>query len=194
LYFLLSSQLCLCPLYMLYLTIYTSSVSFRFSYISGLTNPSMYQPYRGVFWSRPLVPRQRPGSRRPGTGCLQGSKHITTLYRKFETYIPRNETARSRYKFQHSCICERFICSQDQSLADRSWEYINRSQIHECCNWETEHYNSVLAITRPRSYWEYINRNQTFILDSRRPFILNACSFKHNENVTFLTVFLSDRN
>jgi hypothetical protein len=31
-------------------------------------------------------------------------------------------------------------------LADPSWEYINRSQIlvHECANWETEHYNSVL--------------------------------------------------
>jgi hypothetical protein len=30
--------------------------------------------------------------------------------------------------------------------------YINRSQIHECGNWETEHYNSVLEITRPRSF------------------------------------------
>jgi hypothetical protein len=25
------------------------------------------------------------------------------------------------------------------SSADPSWEYINRSQIHECGHWETEH-------------------------------------------------------
>jgi hypothetical protein len=36
--------------------------------------------------------------------------------------------------------------------ADQSWEYINCSQIHECGNWETEHYNSVLEITWPRSF------------------------------------------
>ncbi len=58
-------------------------------------------------------------------------------------------------------------------MADQSWEYINRSQIHECENWETEHYNSVLEITRLRSFisGEYINRNQTFILVSNRPLI-----------------------
>ncbi len=38
-----------------------------------------------------------------------------TLYRKFETNIPRNETARPRSQFLHSCICERFIYSHDQS-------------------------------------------------------------------------------
>jgi hypothetical protein len=32
-------------------------------------------------------------------------------------------------------------------LADRSWKYINLSQIYECKNWETEHYNSVLEKT-----------------------------------------------
>ncbi len=29
----------------------------------------------------------------------------------------------------------------------RSWKYINLSQIYECRNWETEHYDSVLEIT-----------------------------------------------
>jgi hypothetical protein len=45
------------------------------------------------------------------------------------------------------------IYSQDQSTyfpaaekAHRSWKYINPSQIYECRNWETEHYNSVLEI------------------------------------------------
>jgi hypothetical protein len=31
--------------------------------------------------------------------------------------------------------------------AGRSWKYINLSQIYECRNWETGHYNSVLEIT-----------------------------------------------
>jgi hypothetical protein len=36
---------------------------------------------------------------------------------------------------------------------DPLWEYIvNRSQIHECGNWETEHYNSALETMRPRSF------------------------------------------
>ncbi len=41
----------------------------------------------------------------------------------------------------HSYICERFIYFQDRSVnfaaakyMDRSWKYINRSQIHECRN------------------------------------------------------------
>ena len=39
-------------------------------------------------------------------------------------------------------VCERFIYFQDRSVyssaaksVDRSWEYINRSQTHECGNW-----------------------------------------------------------
>jgi hypothetical protein len=36
--------------------------------------------------------------------------HTTNaLYRKFEASISRNETARPRSQFLHSCICERFI-------------------------------------------------------------------------------------
>jgi len=35
----------------------------------------------------------------------------TALFRKFETYIPRNETARPRSQFLYSCFCERFIYS-----------------------------------------------------------------------------------
>ncbi len=51
-----------------------------------------------------------------------------------------------------------------QNNADGSWEYINCSQIHECGNWKTEHYNSVWEKTQFH-FWEYINRNQTFIVD-----------------------------
>ena len=91
-------------------------------------------------------------SRTPGVGHC-------TLYRKSEFWIPRNETARPRSQFLHSFICERLIYSQNRSAhlaaakqADRSWEYIYRSQIHGCGNWETEHYNSVLELTRPCSF------------------------------------------
>jgi hypothetical protein len=41
------------------------------------------------------------------------------------------------------CVCERFIYSHDRSAysaavnyVDRSWEYKNRSQTHECGNWD----------------------------------------------------------
>jgi hypothetical protein len=59
-------------------------------------------------------------------------QYMDLLYRKFETYIPRKETARPRFQFLHSFICERFIYSHDLSSADQPWEYINRSQMHEC--------------------------------------------------------------
>ncbi len=62
-------------------------------------------------------------------------------------------------QFLHSYICEQYKHSQDWSAclaaaeaAKRSWEFINRSQTHECGNWEKEHYNSVLEIRRPRSF------------------------------------------
>jgi hypothetical protein len=49
------------------------------------------------------------------------------------------------------------------------------SQVHECG--DTEHYNSILEIPRPGQFhfWEYINRNQTFIMVSHRSFILGVC-------------------
>ncbi len=34
-----------------------------------------------------------------------------------------------------------------QQKTDGSWKYLNLSQIYDCRNWETEHYNSVLEIT-----------------------------------------------
>ncbi len=46
-------------------------------------------------------------------------------------------------QFLHSYICERFIHFPDRSAypaaekyVDRSWEYINRSQKHECGSWD----------------------------------------------------------
>jgi hypothetical protein len=45
--------------------------------------------------------------------------------------------------FPHSCVCERIIYYHDGSAysaagkyVDQSWEYINRSQTHECGIWD----------------------------------------------------------
>jgi hypothetical protein len=38
-----------------------------------------------------------------------------TQYRKFETNIPRKGIARPQPQFPHSCVCDRFIFSQDRS-------------------------------------------------------------------------------
>ncbi len=57
--------------------------------------------------------------------------------------VSKTELLCSVSQFPHSCISEWFIYSQDRSAyfvgakwADRSWEYINHSQEHECRNWE----------------------------------------------------------
>ncbi len=66
-----------------------------------------------------------------------------TQYRKIETNIPRKGIARPQSQIPHSCVNERFIYSHDRSAyssagkyVDRSWEYINLSQTHECGNWD----------------------------------------------------------
>ncbi len=66
-----------------------------------------------------------------------------TQYRKFEINIPREGIARPESQFPHSCVCKLFQYSTDLSAnsaaekyVDRSREYINRSQTHECGNWD----------------------------------------------------------
>ncbi len=76
-----------------------------------------------------------------------GSPHLPSFYtaktqcRNFETNIPRKGIARPLFQFPLSCVCERFIYSHNRSAysaagkyVDQSWEYINRSQTHECGN------------------------------------------------------------
>jgi hypothetical protein len=66
-----------------------------------------------------------------------------TLKGKSHLCIPFLRIARPQSQFPQSCVPERFIYSQDRSTyfpavnyADLSWEYINRSQTHECGNWD----------------------------------------------------------
>ncbi len=67
-----------------------------------------------------------------------------TKCRKFETNIPWKGISGSQSKFPHSCVCERIIYSHDGSAFSAGgniwtdpggWEYINRSETHECGNW-----------------------------------------------------------
>ncbi len=83
-------------------------------------------------------------------------RHVQTekiQYRKFETNIPRKGIARRQSQFL--CLWAIYIYSHDWSAysaagkyVDRSWEYINRSQAHECGK-GTE--------AAQRLFWEYIN-------------------------------------
>jgi hypothetical protein len=73
------------------------------------------------------------------------SNSTKTQYRKFETNIPRKGIALPQSQFPQSCVCERFIYSQDRSAysaagknVDPSWEYINRSQTQECGKWDLD--------------------------------------------------------
>ncbi len=52
--------------------------------------------------------------------CLSSAcSEYERLYQKIETNIPRNETARPRSQFLHSCICERLKYSHDRSTHGR---------------------------------------------------------------------------
>ncbi len=66
-----------------------------------------------------------------------------TQYRIFETNISRKGIVRSLSQFPHSCVCERFIYSQDRSAYSAAvygpflWiNSINCSQTHEYANWD----------------------------------------------------------
>jgi hypothetical protein len=51
--------------------------------------------------------------RAKGAIQLRG-KFCTTLRRKPHLYIPRKGIARPQSQFPHSCVCERFVYSQDR--------------------------------------------------------------------------------
>jgi hypothetical protein len=75
------------------------------------------------------------------------------LYRKSNLCVPGKVIAWLQSQFLHSCVCERFIYIPRIGL--HIWQQQNRQtkypQIYKCGNWETEHHNSVLEITRLHS-------------------------------------------
>jgi hypothetical protein len=56
--------------------------------------------------------------------------------------FPAKELRGLSTNFPHSCVCKRFIYSHDRSAYSAAGnmrkyaEYINRSHIHECVNWD----------------------------------------------------------
>ncbi len=74
---------------------------------------------------------------------LRTNPHCKDKCRKFETNISRKGITGPQSQFPHSCVCERIIYYHDfwvclffwRKYVDRSWEYVNRSQTHECGNW-----------------------------------------------------------
>ncbi len=72
--------------------------------------------------------------------CTERSR--PTLQRNFTLCIPKKGTARPLSQFPHSWFCGRSIYSHNRPTyfpaaeADRSEEYINRSQKHECRSWD----------------------------------------------------------
>ncbi len=81
-----------------------------------------------------------------------------TQYQKFETNIPKKGIVRPPSQSPHSCVSQRFIYSHDWSAysatgkyVDQSWKYINRSQTHECGNWDWGRAVSFLGIYK----WDF---------------------------------------
>ncbi len=62
--------------------------------------------------------------------------HCKEQYRKIVTYIPRKGIAQPQSQCPNSWFCERLIYSHDSSAYMTSPRYINRSQTHECGNWD----------------------------------------------------------
>jgi hypothetical protein len=75
---------------------------------------------------------------------------------KFETNISRKGIVRGKSQFPYSCVCERFIYSQDRSAhsaagkyGDRFWEYTKIAHRNECGKIETDAAQFL--------FWEYMN-------------------------------------
>jgi hypothetical protein len=75
----------------------------------------------------------------PGHGKIGGDKGTVsqdreifkartakTQYRKFETNVPRKGIAQGEFHFPHSCVCERFINSQDLSAYSAAGKDVDR--------------------------------------------------------------------
>jgi hypothetical protein len=90
------------------------------------------------------------------------ASHLATqhseLYQKSYLFIPRNETVWPRSHFHiHVSVSDLYIPKIGLPIlqADWSWEYINRSQILECRNWERGRAISFLGIHKT-DFWSSV--------------------------------------
>ncbi len=82
-----------------------------------------------------------------GSSCSDqrcNSVHCKDTILKIRDKYPRKGIAWPQSQFPQSCVCERFI--DPHGYGDRSWEYINRSQTHECGYWDRGRAISFLGI------------------------------------------------
>jgi hypothetical protein len=73
-------------------------------------------------------------------------RYTAKVYRKFELNILRNETARPRSQFLHSCVCEIFIYSHERSENVVQQNRRTDRGINKCRNWERGRAVSFLGI------------------------------------------------
>jgi hypothetical protein len=106
-----------------------------------------------------------------GNKPLQFYTHCKDKMPKIRNKYSQKGISRPPSQFPHSCVCERFIYSQDLSAysvagkyVDQSWKYIIRSQTHECGNWDWGHAIPFLE----RHKWDF--RCSACSLITRRPF------------------------
>ncbi len=99
-----------------------------------------------------------------------------TQYRKFETNIPRKGIVWPRSQFTFMCLWQIYIFPQSVCLfccwkyVDWSREYINRSQTHECGNWDWSRAIPFLGIQKwgfslpcSQYWWLYASRQNFFL-------------------------------
>ncbi len=80
-----------------------------------------------------------------------------TLYLKSDLCIPRNMKLSGLVpQFLHSCICERFLYSQQNRQIDPGGIYKSLRE-HECRNWERGHAVSFLGIHKSDYHCSVIN-------------------------------------
>ncbi len=106
-----------------------------------------YNPYASGFSAAHMAAAaaaaaaQQSGQVGTNNPFIPARRATSTLQRNSNFCITRKGTERPQSQFPQSCVCERFRYSHDRSTyspaaeqADRSWDYINHSQIHEFRN------------------------------------------------------------
>ncbi len=119
--------------------------------------------------ARPRKARPRKAPDTKGTGYERSApqRQNTEISKQI---IPRKGISGSQSQFPHSCVCERFIyshhrCACWRKYVDRSWDYINRLQTHECGNWSWGR-----ALPRKGIHiWDFRCSAATKVRDIKRP-------------------------
>ncbi len=118
---------------------------------------------------------------------------LHTLYRKSNLCIPSNEPARPRSQFLHSVSVSNLYIprislpiwlQQNRKTDPRNISIAHKFTTHECGTWETEHYNSVLEITRSRSFISGLHKSEPDIYIGFSPTL-------HVQCYTFVTHFIT---